>query len=398
VTSADTVRVAQALAGDLGAQLPAMLEATRRLVEIDSGSDDVDGVRAVSDSLAEMLARHGFELSWASIAGRAPLLRAAVNEAGPRHVLVLGHADTVWPTGTAAQWPYRRVGDRITGPGVGDMKSSLVMACFALSTLLGRGWLDGVRVTFLVTPDEELGSVASRAEIERVAATADACVGLEAASPDGAIVVERGAVGAMVVRATGRSAHVTDEPPGASALAPLARLVERLEGLSEPERGIGVAAGVLRSGTARQVVPAEGELHLDLRAPDAASAECVESLVREEVGRHSAPGVTLLIEGGITRPPWTRSTRADRLIEVAQAAAAAVGERLAVRRERGGSDASFAGALGVPTLDGLGPVCHDSCSRRETVEVSTIASRGAIFGTVLACSTLPGVDREVPSS
>jgi glutamate carboxypeptidase len=378
-----------ALAGDLAEQLPAMLDATRRLVEIDSGSDDVEGVRAVSAAVAEMLAAQGFEICRMPIDGRAPLLRAAANEAGPRHVLVLGHADTVWPAGTAAEWPFRRVGDRITGPGVGDMKCCLVMACFALSALLRRGWLDGVRVTFLVVPDEELGSVASRPQIERAAAEADACLGLEAASPDGAVVVERGAVGAMVVRAAGRSAHVTDEPPGASALAPLARLVGLLEGLSDPERGTGVAAGMLRSGTARQVVPAEAELHLDLRAPDAASAECLEIRVRELVGYIDAPGVKLSIEGGITRPPWMRSASTDRLLEVALAAGAAVGEQLPFRRERGGSDASFAGALGVPTLDGLGPICHDSCSRQEMVEVPTIVSRGATFGAVLACS--PGV-------
>jgi glutamate carboxypeptidase len=389
--------MAQALAGDLAAQLPAMLDATRRLVEIDSGSDDVEGVRAVSESLAGMLAPLGFGISWRPIEGRAPILRAVVHEADARHALVLGHADTVWPAGTAAEWPFRRVADRVTGPGVGDMKSCLVMACFALSALLRRGWLRRVGVTFLVVPDEELGSVASRTEIERAAAEADVCVGLEAASPDGAVVAERGAVGAVVVRATGRSAHVTDDPPGASALAPLAGLVSRLERLSERNRGISVAAGMLRSGTARQVVPAEGELVLDLRAPDAASAGKLEARVRELVEGVSAPGVTLSIEGGFTRPAWTRSAGTDRMLEIARAAGAAVGEEVAVRRERGGSDASFAGALGVPTLDGLGPVCHDSCSRRETVEVPTIVPRGAIFGTVLACSTrLVGVDREAP--
>jgi glutamate carboxypeptidase len=379
--------MAQVLAGDLEARLPAMLDATRRLVEIDSGSHDVEGVRAVSESVAEMLAPHGFGIFWPPIEGRAPLLRAVANAACPRNVLVLGHADTVWPAGTASEWPFHQVGDRITGPGVGDMKSCLVMACFALEALLRRGWLDRIRVTFLVVPDEELGSVASRAEIERAAAEADVCVGLEAASPDGAVVVERGAVGAMVVRATGRSAHVTDERRGASALAPLACLVGRLEALSEAERGVSVAAGMLRSGTARQVVPAEGELHLDLRAPDAASAEKLEAGVRDVIGGVSVPAVTFSIEGGITRPAWTRSAGTDRLLEVAQAAGAAVGEELAVRRERGGSDASFAGALGVPTLDGLGPMCHDACSRREAVEVPAIVARGAVFGTLLARST-----------
>jgi glutamate carboxypeptidase len=378
--------MARALAGELESKLPAMLDAIRRLVEIDSGSHDVEGVRAVSESVAEMLALQGFEIAWTPIEGRAPMLRAVVNAAGPRRVLVLGHADTVWPAGTAGEWPFRQVGDHVTGPGVGDMKSCLVMACFALSALLRRGWLDRVRVTFLVVPDEELGSVASRAEIERAAAEADLCLGLEAGSPDGAVVVERGAVGAMVVRATGRSAHVTDEPPGASALAPLAYLVRPLEGLSEPERGISVAAGMLRSGSARQVVPAEGELHLDLRAPDAESADAVERRVRELVRCGHAPAVTLSVEGGITRPAWTRTPGADHLLEVAQTAGAALGEQLGLRRERGGSDASFAGAIGVPTLDGLGPICHDSCSRRETVEVPTIVPRGAIFGAVLARS------------
>jgi glutamate carboxypeptidase len=134
-------------------------------------------------------------------------------------------------------------------------------------------------------------------------------------------------------------------------------------------------------------VPADAELHLDLRAPDAASAAKLEAGVREVVGCIDAPGVVLSIDGGITRPAWTRSAGTDRLLEVAQAAGAAVGQELPVRRERGGSDASFAGALGVPTLDGLGPICHDSCSSQEMVEVPTIVSRGATFGAVLACST-----------
>ena len=218
VTTADAGRLAQALAGDLDAALPAVLDATRRLVEIDSGSDDADGVRAVSEAVAELLAPHGFALSWTPVAGRGPLLSAVLHPQAPRRVLVLGHADTVWPRGTAAAWPFRQDGDRICGPGVGDMKACLVMASAVLAALSQRGQLDGLGVSLLVVPDEEVGSVGSRAEIERAAAAADACLCLEAASPDGAVVVERGAVGAMLVRASGRSAHVTDDPPGASAL------------------------------------------------------------------------------------------------------------------------------------------------------------------------------------
>lgn len=381
---ADAGALAPALAADLEAQLPAMLEATERMVAIDSGSHDTAGVRAVAEQVAALLRPAGFDCEWMEVAGSAPLLRAELHADAPRRLLVLGHADTVWPSGTAAEWPFHRSGERIRGPGVGDMKSCLVMACFALAALVQRGLLDGTAVSFLVVPDEELGSVGSRAEVERAAGTADACLCLEAAAPDGSLVDARGAVGAMVVRATGRSAHVTDRPPGAGALAPLAALVGPLEALGDRAGGAAVTAGILRAGSARQVVPERGELHLDLRAPDAATAAALEAQVRELVDRVSADGVVLAAEGGITRPAWPRSAAGDRLAEIAGAAAAALGDEVDFRAERGGSDASFAGALGVPTLDGLGPVCHDSCSRAESVEIASIARRGAVFAALAA--------------
>src|SRR5207247_6513512 len=135
----------------------------------------------------------GFRLRRTSIPDRAPLVEAVSNGGAASRVLVLGHSDTVWPAGTASTWPFRREGDRITGPGVGDMKASLVMACFALGALRARGVLADARVTFLLVPDEELGSIGSRAAIEHAVAEADICLGLEAGSPGGGVVVERGA-------------------------------------------------------------------------------------------------------------------------------------------------------------------------------------------------------------
>ena len=381
----DAGRLALGLAGDLGRDLPAMLALLERLVSIDSGSHDRRGVEAVSETMAIALAERGFELWRTEIAGHADLVSASAGEgAGPR-VLVIGHSDTVWPSGTTAEWPFRREGDRITGPGVGDMKASLVMACFALGALRARGLLDQMRVTLLLVPDEELGSVASRAAIERACAEADVCLGLEAASPGGGVVVERGAVGALTVRAAGRTAHVTaDDPEAASALSALASLVAPLEALTRREAGVSVSVGILRGGSARQVVPGEAELEIDLRAPDRDTAAELEREVRELLSAGAAPGVTIAVDGGFTRPPMPRSAGTDRLYELAGAACASLGEPLFARSERGGSDASFAGAMGAATLDGLGPVCHEPCSRRESVEVSSIPRRGAIFGALVA--------------
>jgi glutamate carboxypeptidase len=265
------------------------------------------------------------------------------------------------------------------------MKASLVMACFALGALRARGLLDHVRVTLLLVPDEELGSVASRAAIERVCAEADVCLGLEAASPGGGVVVERGAVGALIVRATGRTAHVTaDDPETSSAVSALAGLVAPLEALTRREAGVSVSVGILRGGSARQVVPGEAELQLDLRAPDRETAAQLEHDVLELLAASAMPGVAIAVDGGFTRPPMPRSAGTDRLYELAATACASLGEPLFARSERGGSDASFAGTLGTATLDGLGPICHDSCSRRESVEVSSIPRRGAIFGALVA--------------
>ena len=137
---------------------------------------------------------------------------------------------------------------------------------------------------------------------------------------------------------------------------------------------------MLRAGTARQVVPGSGELLVDLRAETTAAAEAAAASVRRLVGEVARPAdVQLHVEGGVTRPAWPRGPGSLRLCRLARDAALPLGIELGEVVERGGSDASFPGALGVPTLDGLGPVCHDSCSRDERVEVASLAPRGAIL-------------------
>jgi glutamate carboxypeptidase len=141
-----------------------------------------------------------------------------------------------------------------------------------------------------------------------------------------------------------------------------------------------VRVGVLRAGTARQVVPDSGELLVDLRAETTGAAEAAATAVRRLVDDVERPAnVQLHVEGGVTRPAWPRGPGSLRLLELARGAAAELGVELGEVVERGGSDASFPGALGVPTLDGLGPVCHDSCSREERVEIASLAPRGAIL-------------------
>ena len=372
-----------------------MLAEIELLVRIDSGSHDAAGVDRVSGAVAGMLAVQGFELSREPLAGHGDRVAATlVRGPGPK-LLIVGHADTVWPAGTVAQWSPQREGAMLAGPGVGDMKGCLVMAVHALAAAQRAG-IDGIgTVELLLVPDEELGSVGSRQWIERHARGAAACLGLEAGWPGGGVVVERGAVGTLRILACGRAAHsAAHEDGGASAIAALAPLVGALEALGRPPSQQ-VSVGIFRGGVARQVVPDRAELHVDLRAGDAAAAQALLERVRALVADAAADGVTLTLEGGFTRPPL-EAKRSHELWQLASGCAAELELPLHAVASRGGSDASFAAALGVPTLDGLGPICHDSCSRDERIEIASLADRGALLAQLIVVLATRWRQRSAP--
>jgi glutamate carboxypeptidase len=379
-------------AANFQAELPDLLTFTERVVNIDSGSYDAAGVNAVIGAFAGFLQDIGFSVSRTPIQGRGDQLTARMALGNGPRVLVLGHADTVWPAGTVAGWPFRRDGDSLTGPGVGDMKCNVVMALYALRLLLRRG-ISGIgAITVLIVPDEEIGSPQSRIWIESEARSADVCLTLEPGRPGGGLVVGRGAVGALYVRARGVTAHVgVAREAGASAITALAPLVTALEGLSDPARGMFASVGIFHGGAARQVVPDIAELHLDLRAKDQAGADHLLAEARRIAAAPPADSrVTIEVSGSFGRPPFPTSAGTRQLYERAQAICAALGTPVHDVVSPGGSDGSFAASLGVPTLDGLGPVAHDTCSRRERVDVASIATRGALFASLIESLSLRG--------
>ena len=375
-------------AAGMQAALPDILAMAERCVNIDSGSYLAGGVNAVIDIWARMAAGLGFAVERAPLAGFGDQMtaRLPLGGNGPR-VLVLGHADTVWPAGIAAEWPFKREGDRVTGPGVGDMKTNVVMALHAIRMLLAEKALSQLTsITLCIVPDEEIGSPGSRAWLEAEAREADLCLTLEPCRANGGMVVGRGAVGAFYLSATGITAHVgSAREKGASAVAALAALVAPLEALGDPPNGLCATVGILRGGEARQVVPGSAELHLDLRAPDDAAGEKLLAEVRAIAARPPAdPRVTISARGGFTRPAFPTHEGTRALYVMAEGFCASLGIPVHQVVSRGGSDGSFAARLGVPTLDGLGPITHETCSRREWVEVPSIVTRGAVLAGLMA--------------
>ncbi len=378
---------------DLASDLPSILELTEKSVAIDSGTYHTAGVQAVLELWAAHLKGSGFTVERAPLARRGDQLTARHVFGNGQRILVLGHADTVWPEGTVADWPFRNDGKFLTGPGVGDMKSNVVVALHALRHIAAAPPPSIGSITVLIVPDEEIGSPGSRAWIEAHARHADACLTLEPCRPGGKLVVGRGAVGALYIRATGVSAHVgPSRALGASAVSALAALVGPLEALTDMERGVGTSVGIFRGGAARQVVPDAAELHLDLRATTQEGADWLLAELHRITGAAPADArVSIAAEGGFYRPPFLTGPGTRRLYALARSVGAGLGIAVEEVVSPGGSDGSFAAALGVPTLDGLGTVCHESCSRRERVELDSIVPRGMLFAGLIEAIGREGV-------
>lgn len=362
------------------AETLALLE---RLVGIDSGSYDPDGVNAVGVALQPAWESLGFSTERLELAGFGDRFVFSRRFSGHGTVLIVGHLDTVWPKGTGAEWTFRMEDGLAHGPGVGDMKGGLVMAQAALHALVEAGFDDVGEIRHILVPDEELGSAASRGWIEQEARRADWVLVLEPARANGAVVTGRGAVGAIIARANGISAHTVNASEGASAVRALASKVAQLEALSDPARGIIVNVGILRGGDARQVVPASCEMHVDLRARTDADAEFLRAWIVDILKTRGDPRVEIAISGGITRPAFPGEASAA-LYRRAGQCAEALGIDYPSVESGGGSDGSFAAALGKPTLDGLGPICLDSCSRRERIVVDSLFDRAAIMAGLIA--------------
>ncbi len=361
-----------------------MLAFVKELVTIEAGSYDASQVEKVGEAYGARWKALGFTEKRQPLEGRGPQRSFHLNGKGKGNLVILGHADTVWPAGSQPDWGFSEDGTHAYGPGVGDMKGGLAMAWFAVDQLIKQKQPLPGELTVVLVPDEEIGSVGSRGWIEGHVRDADAVLVLEPTRPGGGVVTGRRAVGAIKAFYTGRSAHAAvNAAEGASALRAASRAVLALEALTKLDRELVVNVGILKSGAARQVVPHEAEMHVDLRAAYPEDIPKLEADVRRIVADTGDPRVTVRIEGGWSRPLFPESS-SRKLYALAEGFASDLDAPIRPVVSSGGSDGSFAGALGRPTLDGLGPICHDTCSRREKIEIASLAERGAIFGALVA--------------
>jgi glutamate carboxypeptidase len=352
-----------------------------RLVSTESPSDDPAALDHMASLLASLFAEFG------PIERLGTHLRLTVESTTPDpHAVALCHYDTVWPLGTIKRIPFSVDADGVArGPGCFDMKGGIVELYFALQALRAHGLQPKRRLHVLFTSDEETGSLSSRSLIEQTAKGASLAYILESPLPGGTIKTARKGTGDYLVRITGRAAHAGVEPQkGISATGELAHQTLALHALNNFEVGTTVNVGVVHGGTRPNVVAAEAEAHVDVRVQTLAEADRIDAAIRGL--QPTLPGATLQIEGGLNRPPMERSPAMAALFERARANAAAMGVELREGSTGGGSDGNFTAAMGVPTLDGLGPEGEGAHAAHEHVLTESFPRRVALLtGLLIDC-------------
>lgn len=364
-------QVRRAVAADLDGHLD-LLET---LVEVDSGADRPDGVERVLHLCADRLAPLGAELSWASDGGVAHL--HARLPGGSRTAVLLGHADTVFPAGSAP--PYRCAGGMAYGPGVADMKGGLVVALAATEQLVAQD-LPRPTLDLVVVGDEETRTTPPPF-LDAIRA-ADACLVLECGRPGGGFVTGRKTGLWAHLTAEGRAAHSGTEPErGSNALLALCREVVRVAALDGARPGLSVSLGTLSGGTAVNAVPERAVATFDIRSPEPADLEWA---VREIRSFADHPGIRLGVTADQAWPAMRATPASEALARTYRELASAAGIPAYPLSTGGMSDGCWASAAGVPTLDGLGPVGGADHGPDEYLETTSIPERAALLAGVLA--------------
>lgn len=353
-----------------------------RLAALESPSTDKPAVDRCGGVLAALLRAVGAEVDVLEQPVRGNHLRARIGGHGAP-VLVLGHFDTVWPVGTLDRMPIHRDGDRLYGPGTFDMKAGIAIALTALAAL--RATETACRpVTMLWTTDEEIGSGTSRAVIEAEAKQVDAVLVLEPGlGPEGALKTARKGCGEFEIVVDGVAAHAGVDPSkGASAIHELAGQIGAVEALQDLPSGVSVNVGVISGGTRPNVIAERARAIVDVRAPTLDQAAAVDRAIRALQPRR--PGTRLTVTGGFERPPMERSPAGARLFARARAIAEGFGRTLLEGSTGGGSDGNFTAALGIGTLDGLGPVGDGAHAAHEHIDAAALPWRCALVAGLLS--------------
>jgi len=382
-----TAAVAPAMAGprrDEGlwkaaeAARPEQLKLLETLVNIDSGTGDVEGGRRVLDVLAPRLEALGARVERvpAEIPGLPDNLVATLKGKGKAKILMIGHIDTVFEPGTAAKWPYSVSGDRATGPGVGDEKGGVLQAVLAMEILTARGFRNYDTLTLLLETSEERGSPGTRALIDRLVRSHDVELNLEPGDAPDKVTVWRKGSSTFNIDVKGRPAHAGVAPQeGRNAATELVHQLATLEGLPKSGDGLTANLTIIQAGSRYNIIPENARAQVNVRVRDKADLNRVQATLEESARNTKVPDTKVTVSRENSFPPLPYNPHTVALAARAKAIYAELGRELGTGGNGGASESALAHEAGTPALDGLGPVGGSFHTDKEWIDQTTVTPR-----------------------
>jgi glutamate carboxypeptidase len=377
------------ITGWLGGQQEAMLALLADAVSIDSGSYDKAGVDAVGRRFISFFKEHGLVAAIEPVEayGDAIHIQLDGTRANERPILLLGHRDTVFPKGEVARRPFRIEGSRAYGPGVADMKGGLVVNAFVLAAFKRFGGAPAPLVG-LITGDEEIGTPASRAIIERAARGARCVFNSEPGRPSGNVVTGRKGGMFLRVEVLGKAAHAgANFEKGISAIGELAHKIVAMHGLTDLARGVTVNVGLVRGGQSVNTTAPHAEGDIDVRYVNPDDRAAALAALQDIVTHATVPGTTAKLHVLSEFVPLVPTSASDTLFQAYCAAAADAGFNVNGEFSGGCADSGFTASVGCPTLCATGVVGGNAHTPEEYLEVDSLVPRAQALA--LAILRLP---------
>jgi len=356
----------------------AELQLLGEVVNVDSGTGDIEGGRKVAGILTARLQGLGMKIESvpAEQAGLAENTVATLTGRGKARILMIGHIDTVFGPGTAQRRPFHMDDKRAYGPGVSDEKGGVVEGVYALQILHDLGFTDFRKIVFLIETSEERGSSGTRALISRLLKDADMELNLEPGDAPDTLTVWRKGSTSFRIDVKGRAAHAGVAPQDGRNAA--LELIHQISGLGVfPQSGDGLTANltVMQAGTRANIIPEDASAQVNVRVRDKADFDRVEQVLQKNAQTTVIPDTRVTITRGEGFPPLANNPATDRLAARAQRIYAGIGRTLSAGGNGGASESALAADAGVAALDGLGPVGGGFHSDGEFLELDTVASR-----------------------
>jgi glutamate carboxypeptidase len=363
-----------------------------RIVNIDSGTFDRDGVNEAGEYLRSILTDLGCEISMHPNEELGDNFVATLQGSGTRRLMLLGHFDTVYPKGTVGERPFTIQDGKAYGPAVMDMKGGMILACYAMKILRDIGYDDFAELTFVANADEEIGSPTSRKLIESEASRMDAVFVFEPSRAGGGILTTRKGVGMFEIEVHGVAAHAGASPQdGRSANLEMAHKIIKLHDLNDFEIGTTVSANQMHGGERRNVISDYAHCGVDVRVPTKDEGERITKAIQEIAAKSTVSDTSANLTGGINRPPMEKVPGTDALVELSQSIMSELGQDFVEMTSGGGSDGNFTAATGIPTLDSLGPEGQNAHNaEKEYVVLDSVVDRIALTTALLIdCPSKP---------